>query len=150
MTDKTRADFEAVMRAATPSHADEAMFARDADGEYVLPTVYATFFGWQAATEQGKRQPLTDDRIGDMADNYNTGRAQGDYDFARAIEAAHGITATPKGNQPADLQDKYNELLYAVGMKWPDETRHETALRYIRKAEAPGTNSQPATPQGKI
>jgi hypothetical protein len=29
------------------------------------------------------------------------------------------------------------ELLYAVGKKYPDETRHETALRYIRQAEAP-------------
>lgn len=31
----------------------------------------------------------------------------------------------------------YTELLYAVGKKYPDETRHETALRYIRQAEAP-------------
>jgi len=30
----------------------------------------------------------------------------------------------------------YYELLYAVGKKYPGETRHETALRYIRQAEA--------------
>jgi len=30
---------------------------------------------------------------------------------------------------------KYHELLYAVATKHPDETRHETALRYIRNAE---------------
>ena len=30
---------------------------------------------------------------------------------------------------------KYNELLYAVQTKNPDETRHQTALRYIRNAE---------------
>mgnify|MGYP001603984726 CR=1 FL=1 len=29
----------------------------------------------------------------------------------------------------------YQELLYAVGQKHPDETRHQTALRYIRQAE---------------
>jgi hypothetical protein len=29
----------------------------------------------------------------------------------------------------------YNELLFAVSRKHPDETRHETALRYIRQAE---------------
>ena len=48
---------------------------------------------WQAATaaEREKRQPLTADQISDMSSNYNTGRAGGDYDFARAIEAAHGI-----------------------------------------------------------
>jgi hypothetical protein len=34
-----------------------------------------------------------------------------------------------------DLSDKYYELLGAVGNKYPDETRHETALRYIRQAE---------------
>lgn len=34
------------------------------------------------------------------------------------------------------LQTKYNELLYAVARVRPNETRHETALRYIREAEA--------------
>lgn len=34
-------------------------------------------------------------------------------------------------------QEKYHELLYAVGNKWPGESRHETALRYIRNAEQP-------------
>ena len=32
--------------------------------------------------------------------------------------------------------DKYNELIMAVETKYPEETRHETALRYIREAEA--------------
>jgi len=34
-----------------------------------------------------------------------------------------------------DRADKYYELLYAVQNKFPDETRHETALRYIQQAE---------------
>ena len=29
----------------------------------------------------------------------------------------------------------YHELIYAVSEKYPGETRHETALRYIREAE---------------
>lgn len=29
----------------------------------------------------------------------------------------------------------YDELLLQVGNKHPDETRHQTALRYLRKAE---------------
>jgi hypothetical protein len=33
------------------------------------------------------------------------------------------------------LADRYNELLYAVGRKFPGESRHETALRYIRQEE---------------
>lgn len=31
----------------------------------------------------------------------------------------------------------YDELLYAVGSKYPNETRHETALRYIHEREQP-------------
>lgn len=37
-----------------------------------------------------------------------------------------------------ELEDKaylYYELLYAVERKFPDETRHQTALRYIQEAE---------------
>ena len=30
----------------------------------------------------------------------------------------------------------YHELLYVVSMKHPNESRHETALRYIREREA--------------
>jgi hypothetical protein len=33
------------------------------------------------------------------------------------------------------VEQKYNELLYAVATKHPGETRHETALRYIRERE---------------
>lgn len=34
----------------------------------------------------------------------------------------------------------YSELIYAVGVKHDGETRHETALRYIVKAEAPNND----------
>ena len=46
------------------------------------------------------------------------------------------LFATP---QPAseDARDaaRYRELIYAVRSKYPDESCHETALRYIRQAE---------------
>lgn len=35
-----------------------------------------------------------------------------------------------------EVREKYLELLLAVGNKWPEESRHETALRYIRQAES--------------
>ena len=38
----------------------------------------------------------------------------------------------------ARLTATYNELLYAVGSKYPDETRHQTALRYIQQQEQRG------------
>jgi hypothetical protein len=33
------------------------------------------------------------------------------------------------------VESKYNELLFAVGSKRLGETRHDTALRYIKQAE---------------
>jgi len=35
----------------------------------------------------------------------------------------------------AQLDAKYNELIFSVANKYPDETRHETALRYIQERE---------------
>lgn len=39
------------------------------------------------------------------------------------------------------VQERYSELLYAVERKWPDETRHQTALRYIKNAEDLGRSA---------
>lgn len=36
---------------------------------------------------------------------------------------------------PRDVSELYHELLYAVARKFPGESRHETALRYIRDTE---------------
>jgi Cft2 family RNA processing exonuclease len=38
------------------------------------------------------------------------------------------------------LEGKYNELIFAVHNKYPNESRHETTLRYIRNAENPTDN----------
>jgi hypothetical protein len=35
-----------------------------------------------------------------------------------------------------EIKDKYYELILAVGNKYDGETRHQTALKYIRKAES--------------
>ena len=43
-----------------------------------------------------------------------------------------------QANQPhieRELEAKYNELIMAVASKYPKETRHQTALRYINDAE---------------
>lgn len=39
------------------------------------------------------------------------------------------------GEKASETERLYNELLYAVSMKHGGETRHETALRYIRERE---------------
>lgn len=36
-----------------------------------------------------------------------------------------------------DYRRLYEELIYQVGFKYPDESRHQTALRYLKQAEAP-------------
>ena len=36
----------------------------------------------------------------------------------------------------AELRKDYMELIYAVATKYPNETRHETALRYIQEYES--------------
>ena len=53
------------------------------------------------------------------------------------------------GTQPAAVDEKYAELIYAVANKCPGESRHETALRYIRQAESAGRgDAQAATQPG--
>ena len=39
------------------------------------------------------------------------------------------------------LQASYDELIFAVARKFPDETRHQTALRYIKRMEEPETTA---------
>ena len=42
-------------------------------------------------------------------------------------------------DQPTPVEILYNELLHAVESKHPEETRHQTALRYIRERESGGS-----------
>ncbi len=42
---------------------------------------------------------------------------------------------------------RYDELLLAVANKYPAETRHETALRYIRSKESMSGVAQSAQPK---
>lgn len=70
---------------------------------------------------------------------------------ARAALAAvkEPLSFTAQAPAQADVVGAlYYELLYAVACKFPNETRHETALRYIREREsrqiAPVTQDAPA------
>jgi len=44
------------------------------------------------------------------------------------------------------LSDKYNELIYAVERKFDNESRHQTALRYIREMEKMANYLSPEKP----
>ena len=58
------------------------------------------------------------------------------YWAQKAIDLIKKITTTPA----SPVQELYNELLFAVARKHPNETRHQTALRYIQQAESGGAN----------
>ncbi len=60
----------------------------------------------------------------------------------RAAESAARAKANRKRNS---LRELYNELIMAVEKKHEGETRHQTALRYIRERESVTPNPQTAT-----
>ena len=56
-------------------------------------------------------------------------------DFRRNIYAnAQSVVYLP-GSEAEKWRPLYHELLWAVGSKYEGESRHETALRYIRERE---------------
>ena len=58
------------------------------------------------------------------------------------LELAQFTTAKIK--RDPDFQEKYNELIMTVATKHPGESRHQTALRYIKNAEI-GSNHKTAS-----
>lgn len=40
-----------------------------------------------------------------------------------------------------EWRDKYHDLIFQVGNSWPNETRHETAKRYIIERETPNPDA---------
>jgi len=60
--------------------------------------------------------------------------------IADSVQNQKAIAALPAiltlvAEQQKEIE-KYRELLFAVASKYLDESRHETALRYIRNAES--------------
>jgi hypothetical protein len=64
-------------------------------------------------------------------------RYRGDGEDAIKLYYAKPVDARLAQQQAEidELKKKYGELLFAVSIKHPDKSRHETALRYIRQAE---------------
>lgn len=59
------------------------------------------------------------------------------YDPSPEAEIRRLLASRNRARRERDeMTDKYNELLFAVGLKFPGETRHQTALRYIKQAES--------------
>lgn len=65
-------------------------------------------------------------------------RAELDAAVDRAVAKVAEVLDEREAQPSEGVRTKYNELIFAVGRKYGGETRHQTALRYIRQAEAPG------------
>ena len=60
-------------------------------------------------------------------------------ELENAILGMHTTIATLT-EENAKLENAYGELIMAVAKKFPNETRHQTALRYIMERELPQDN----------
>jgi hypothetical protein len=60
---------------------------------------------------------------------------QGDADTKTYTNLCQKGSAPQPAVPDENYKALYMELLYQVSTKHPDETRHETAMRYIRQAE---------------
>jgi len=70
--------------------------------------------------------------------------------MARGYNEKHGNEMVHNYSQKMEEYKRlYEELLYAVESKWEGETRHETALRYIRNCEMTRTNIFDGTKEGE-
>lgn len=64
-----------------------------------------------------------------------------DFDFATRDDCLDRMVPSDLRQLVAErdrLRAKYDELIMQVSLKHPGETRHETAVRYLRNAERHG------------
>lgn len=60
--------------------------------------------------------------------------ASGEFMRNVVVDGRQSVTYIP-WREVEELRSLYNELIYAVASKYEGETRHATALRYIRERE---------------
>lgn len=89
----------------------------------------------------------TIDAICRLVSQYQVGMDCGEQGHLDGIEeliefVAHRAAQKGEEAEAPDYKALYHELLYQVGIKHPGETRHQTALRYLKNAE----NSQDNAP----
>ena len=53
----------------------------------------------------------------------------------QGLDALREAIREQRTKDPNDYKALYHELIYAVASKYPNESRHQTALRYITRAE---------------
>lgn len=78
-------------------------------------------------SRSGHRHPSQEKQLPVFRRGYDAGFRDG-----RLVGAEQAV-------RPVDVSGRYYDLLLCVGYKYPGETRHETARRYILEAERPST-----------
>lgn len=149
-----RAEFEAWYRdkfckTLSGMATDEMMYI-GSNGEYSSFHVRGAWEGWQAAlsaksvpdeVEALRHQLKIEQRFRELS---LVGAAPGHDYWERYFQAKFEVELAklaaapqPTDDRVRELEAKYNELIMAVARKFPNETRHDTAVRYIRNAEEP-------------
>jgi hypothetical protein len=67
-----------------------------------------------------------------------------EYSDGQSCDDPTDVNTDAIADEVAELEKKYNELLYEVAKKFPDESRHETAKRYIKEREDSACSAEPA------
>jgi hypothetical protein len=85
-------------------------------------------------------QPAQPAPVNQQPESIN-GKTRTDLLHGRERELSDRVTDPVVQVAAHPLQKLYYELLFAVARMHPNETRHQTALRYIRQAESSGEDS---------
>ena len=111
-----------------------------------MDKAYAAMTAFRAALAAPQSEPVAWMVTSEMRDGTkNTYPLTGRYkDIQDACDFGDPVPLYTTSPQRQPLSDLYNELLFAVGNKYPNETRHQTALRYLKQAEATSAASTKA------
>lgn len=97
----------------------------------LYPVDSSVLFGELVRKHQLAVETLTEHQL---AEAIRQAIASGDFMRHVVTDGRQAVTYIP-WREVERLRALYNELLYAVASKHEGETRHETALRYIRERE---------------
>ena len=92
----------------------------------------AALFGEFVRKHQLAAEALTEQQL---AEAIRQAIASGDFMRNVTTDGRQAVIYIPR-REAESLQTRYHELLFAVASKHEGETRHETALRYIRERES--------------
>ena len=113
------------------------------ESEYVTPPLCALDFKWTDYAKEAMESVLNDigDHLIELVQSADEGGLM--KSILEATEPKEKAKLAPQSQGLSDwspefrsLSERYDELIMAVCRKHPNETRHQTALRYIQETES--------------